>query len=113
VTDQSETEVSWRDISAHCPVVAADGTSVGRVVEVAALPNEDIFHGIVFTHHLLGRHLLVPASDIERITERAIYLKTTSQAAQEYVPFEEMHIERLGVSGLFRWKHLGWRRSGE
>ena len=113
VKDQPEIEVSWRDISAHSPVFAADGARVGRVVEVAALPNEDIFHGVVFTHHVLGQYLLVPASDIARITERAVYLKTTSQAAEEYVPFEEMHIERLGVSGLFRWKHLGWRRSSE
>jgi hypothetical protein len=113
MSDQPETPVSWRDIGAHCPVIASDGIEVGRVAEVAGLPEEDIFHGVVFTHRLLGHHFLALASDIDRITERAVYLKSTSQATQEYERFEEMHIKRLGLSGLFRWKHLGWKDSTE
>jgi hypothetical protein len=113
VSDQPETLISWRAIGAHAPVIASDGVEVGRVSEVAALPEEDIFHGVVFTHHLLGHHLLVPASDIDRITGRAVYLTSTSQAAEAYEPFHEMHVKRLGLSGLFRWKHLGWKDSAE
>jgi hypothetical protein len=113
MSDQSETVISWRAIGAHVPVVASDGVEVGHVTEVAALPEEDIFHGVVFTHRLLGHHLLVPASDIDRITERAVYLKSSSEAADKYETFHEMHIKRLGISGLFRWKHLGWKDSSE
>jgi hypothetical protein len=113
VSDQPETVISWRSIGAHAPVIASDSVEVGHVVEVAALPEEDIFHGVVFTHHRLGHHVLVPASDIDRITERAVYLKSTSQAAEEYEQFQEMHIKRLGLNGLFRWKHLGWKDSSE
>ena len=112
MSDQPETVISWRAIGAHAPVVASDGIEVGHVSEVAALPEEDIFHGVVFTHHLLGHHFLVPASDIDRITERAVYLKSSSQSAGEYERFHEMHIKR-GLSGLFRWKHLGWKDSAE
>jgi hypothetical protein len=108
-----ETVISWRGIGAHAPVVASDGVEVGHVAEVAGLAEEDIFHGVVFTHHLLGHQFLAPASDIDRITERAVYLKSTSQAAEEYELFQEMHIKRLGLSGLFRWKHLGWKDSSE
>jgi hypothetical protein len=113
MNDQPETVISWRGIGAHSPVVACDGVEVGRVAEVAALPEEDIFHGIVFTHHVLGHHFLAPAGDIDRITEQAVYLKATSQATEEYEVFHEMHIKRLGLSGLFRWKHLGWKDSSE
>jgi hypothetical protein len=113
VSDQPETVISWRSIGAHSPVVASDGVEVGHVTEVAALPEEDIFHGVVFTHHMLGHHVLAPASDVDRITERALYLKSTSQAAMKYDRFHEMHIKRLGLSGLFRWKHLGWKDSSE
>jgi hypothetical protein len=113
VSDQPETVISWRSIGAHSPVVASDGVEVGHVTDVAALPEEDIFHGVVFTHHMLGHHVLAPSSDVDRITERAVYLKSTSQAAMEYEPFHEMHIKRLGLSGLFRWKHLGWKDSSE
>jgi hypothetical protein len=113
MSDQSETVISWRAIGAHAPVVASDGVEVGHVAEVAALPEEDIFHGVVFTHHLLGHHYLAPASDIDRITERAVYLKSTSQEADAYERFGEMHIKRLGLGGLFGWKHLGWKDASE
>jgi len=113
MSDQPETVISWRGISAHAPVVASDSVEVGHVSEVAGLPEEDIFHGVVFTHHLLGHHFLVPASDIDRITERAVYLKSTSQGAEQYERFHEMHVKRLGLNGLFGWKHLGWKDSSE
>ena len=113
MSDQPEVAISWRAIGAHSPVVASDGVEVGHVSEVAALPEEDIFHGVVFTHHVLGHHFLAPAADIERITEKAVYLKSSSQGAAEYERFHEMHIKRLGLSGLFRWRHLGWKDSSE
>ncbi len=113
MNDQSETVISWRAIGARAPVVASDGVEVGHVTEVAALPEEDIFHGVVFTHHLLGHQFLAPAEDIDRITERAVYLKSTSQTAEKYERFHEMYVKRLGLRGLFGWKHLGWKDSSE
>jgi|ERR1700730_512372 hypothetical protein len=113
MSDKPETVISWRSIGEHAPVVASDGVEVGHVTEVAALPQEDIFHGVVFTHHLLGHNVLAPAADIDRITERAVYLKSSSQAAGAYEHFQEMHVKRLGLSGLFLWKHLGWKDSPE
>jgi hypothetical protein len=95
MSDQPETVVSWRAIGAHCPVVASDGVEVGHVAEVA------------------GHHVLAPAGDIDRITERAVYLKSASEATHNYERFHEMHVKRLGLSGLFRWKHLGWKDSPE
>ncbi|HEX9099943.1 MAG TPA: hypothetical protein VF956_10705 [Candidatus Dormibacteraeota bacterium] len=113
MSDKPEALISWRGIGAHASVVASDGVQVGHVTEVAALPEEDIFHGVVFVHHLLGHNVLAPASDIDRITERAVYLKSTSSAAAQYERFQEMHVKRLGLTGLFRWKHLGWKDSAE
>lgn len=113
MSEKSETVISWRGIGAHSLVVASDGVEVGHVTEVAALPEEDIFHGVVFTHHLLGHNLLAPAIDIDKITARAVYLKSTSLVAAKYEHFREMHVKRLGLTGLFRWKHLGWKDSSE
>ena len=113
MSDKPETVISWRSIGAHSPVVASDGVEVGHVTEVAALPEEDIFHGVVFTHHLLGHSVLAPATDIDRITARAVYLKSTSLVAAKYERFQEMHVKQLGLTGLFRWKHLGWKDSSE
>ena len=111
--DAEETVVAWTAISANCPVIASDGQEVGKVTEVAALHKEDIFHGVVFRNGLLGKHVLAPAADIDRVTDRAVYLTTTSEAAGNYPEFRELEVDRLGVSGLFFWKHLGWKKSGD
>ncbi|HSS94277.1 MAG TPA: hypothetical protein VLR46_09845 [Candidatus Dormibacteraeota bacterium] len=113
MSDKPETVISWRSIGAHAPVIASDGVEVGHVTEVAALPEEDIFHGVVFNHRVLGHHVLAPATDIDRITERAVYLKATSQGTAGYEHFHELSVKRLGLSGLFGWKHLGWKDSSE
>jgi hypothetical protein len=105
--------VSWRDVRAHEPVIAGDGRQIGTVVEVAALAEEDIFHGIVFAHHARGVHLLAPAADIARITESAVHLSVDSAGAMTYAPFEQLHVKSLGLRGMFRWKHLGWKDSAE
>ena len=108
-----DTPVAWTDITAHCPVIASDGQVVGRVTEVAALPKEDIFHGVAFEHHLLGKHLLAPAQDISLITEKAVHLSVDSAAAGEYPEFSELNVEHVSLRSLFGWKHVGWKRSKE
>ena len=108
-----EQQVSWLDVPAHAPVIASDGTEVGHVLEVAALVNEDIFHGIVFAHSAHGHPCLAPASDIARITDRAVYLSVDTAAAGAYGEFQQLHISRLGLRGISRWKHLGWKESSE
>ncbi len=108
-----EQQVSWLDVPAHAPVVASDGAEVGHVLEVAALASEDIFHGIVFAHTAHGHPCLAPASDIARITDRAVYLSVDSAAAAAYGEFQQLHVSRLGLRGISRWKHLGWKESSE
>lgn len=113
MADLYDPQVSWRDVRPHEPVLASDGQEVGRVVEVAALSEEDIFHGIVFEHRAHGTHLLAPASDVAKITERAVHLSVDSGAAAAYQPFQQLHVSRLGLRGVFRWKHLGWKDAPE
>lgn len=113
VAESDEQQIAWTAIPAHAPVIASDGKEVGHVLDCAALPNEDIFHGVVFRHHTLGHALLAPAADVARITDRAVYLGVDNDAAGEYEQFHELTVQRLGVRGVFNWKHLGWKRSSE
>jgi hypothetical protein len=113
MADAAEEQVSWREVGAHLPVIASDGKEVGRVLEVAALENEDIFHGIAFQHSGHGRTYLAPAADVARVTTRAVYLSTDSAATGAYEEFEPLHVSRLGLRGFFGWKHLGWKDSPE
>lgn len=111
--EKAEEQVSWLDVAAHLPVIASDGHEVGHVLEVAALPAEDIFHGIVFQHKGRGRTYLAPAAEVARITNRAVYLTVDSAAADNYEEFHQLHVSRLGLRGIYRWKHLGWKDSPE
>jgi hypothetical protein len=108
----NEPQVSWLDVRTNCPVIASDGTTVGHVVEVAALAEEDIFHGIVFQHHERGAPVLGPALDVRRITESAVYLSVDSAAAAKYDTFQELHVSRLGLRGVHNWRLLGWHGPG-
>lgn len=111
--DQPEEVVSWREIPENAPLIASDGTEVGKVIDVAALESEDIFHGVVFRSGRLSHEQLAPAADIDRSTTRAVYLKTDAAAAENYGEFQQLHIERVGLRGLFGWKHYGWTKSSE
>jgi sporulation protein YlmC with PRC-barrel domain len=105
--------VSWRAIVANIPVVASDGKEVGKVLDVAALPEEDIFHGVVYKSQQDGHTVLAPRDDIDRITPDAVHLSVDSEQSRSYEPFREMHVEKLGLKGLFFWKHTGWKDSSE
>ena len=109
--DEEEQQVSWLAVAAHTPVIASDGTEVGHVVEVAGLPEEDIFHGIVFQRG--RRNHLAPAADVARITDRAVHLSVDSATAEVYEEFHQLHVSKLGLRGIFNWKHLGWKDSSE
>ena len=109
----AEEQIAWTAVKTVESVLTNDGTNIGKVVEVAALANEDIFHGIVFEHAHRRKHYIAPAADIERITTEAVHLSVGTEQADQYPEFEQLHISRLGLSGVFRWKHFGWKDSNE
>ena len=109
----AEEQIAWTAVKAGEPVLTSNGTNIGKVVEVAALANEDIFHGIVFEHAHRRKHYLAPAADISRITTEAVHLSVDSATSDKYEEFEQLHVSRLGLTGVFRWKHFGWKDSNE
>lgn len=113
MADENEQTIAWTAVPENLPVIAADGSAIGHVLDVAALPDEDIFHGIVFHHRALGRTYLAPANDVARISDRAVYLSVDASAAAGYEEFHEMKVRHLGLRGILGWKHLGWTKSSE
>ncbi len=109
----AEEQIAWTAVKTGEAVVTSDGATIGKVVEVAALAREDIFHGIVFEHAHRRKHYLAPAADIERITTEAVHLSVTREQADHYEEFQQLHVSRLGLTGVFRWRHFGWKDSNE
>ena len=109
----AEEQIAWTAVKTGEAVVTSDGANIGKVVEVAALANEDIFHGIVFEHAHRRKHYLAPAADIDHITTEAVHLSVDGPGADQFEEFDQLHVSRLGLSGIFRWKHFGWKDSNE
>ena len=105
-----EQVVSWRAIVAHIPVIASDGKEVGKVLDVAALPEEDIFHGIVVKSSKGGKHFEIPAARIKKITEKHVVTDLTENDVAALQPYREEHWFHIGWGGLFR-KHPEWEET--
>ena len=67
----------------------------------------------VFEHAHRRKHYLAPAADVSRITTEAVHLSVDSATSDKYEEFEQLHVSRLGLTGIFRWKHFGWKDSNE
>jgi hypothetical protein len=68
---------------AGIPVYSSDGKKLGEVEHVLAVPDDDIFDGIVLdTSVLPGGHRFVDAPEVAEIYERGVVLKIDAAAAE-------------------------------
>jgi uncharacterized protein YrrD len=75
---------SYLTLEPGVPVFATDGTALGRVEHVLAVPEDDIFDGLVIdTSVLPGGHRFVDASEVAEIHERGVLLAIDRAAAEK------------------------------
>jgi uncharacterized protein YrrD len=70
------------------PVVAAGGEEVGKVREVIADEQSEIFSGVTIDTGLLSEPRFVPAEVIEVMTDEAVKLIITAERAEKLEPYE-------------------------
>jgi uncharacterized protein YrrD len=70
------------------PVTASDGEHVGKVSEVVADQQKDIFSGIAFRHRLLEHERFAPADVIDTITTQSVRLAIPSGQADKLSHYE-------------------------
>ncbi len=99
--------IAWQEIRERTPVLAVDGTTVGRVSEVLGSEEEDVFHGVEVRLTGRDRAVLVVADDVTRITALAVTVGLTSAEVDALPPHTEEHAFKLGWKGIIR-KHPGW-----
>jgi uncharacterized protein YrrD len=74
---------SYLTLSEGVGVYSSDGRSLGRVAHVLAVPEDDVFDGLVLdTSVLPGGHRFVDASQVESIHERGVLLAVDAAAAE-------------------------------
>ena len=96
--------VSWLLIRPGWKVLAADGSEVGEVDEVAGDDTEDIFDGLAIATTAFGKPRYVPAEQVGQITDGVVHLTLTpAEVAQlgEYLePATSAEIEPDSKGGV-------------
>jgi hypothetical protein len=75
--------VSWLLIRPGWKVLAADGTEVGEVDEVAGDDSQDIFDGLAIATEAFGKPRYVPAEQVGRITDGVVHLSLTRTEVEQ------------------------------
>ena len=81
--------IAWIALESGTPIVSSDGEELGRVNEVIADRQQDIFSGVTFSDGVLSGDRFVPADLIDRITTEKVTLSATGADAKERLePYE-------------------------
>jgi uncharacterized protein YrrD len=83
------TPIAWNVLAKGTPVYAADGAELGKVADVIADDQKDIFSGISLKPGLFKEERFVPADLIEQMTDAAVRLSiSAAQAHRQLEPHE-------------------------
>lgn len=81
--------IAWMALDTGTPIVTSDGDELGRVHEVIADRQKDIFSGLTFRDGVLSGERFVPAATIDTITTEEVRLIVSSQEAEQKIePYE-------------------------
>ena len=85
----AEQPIAWNALSPGTSILTSDGEELGRVHEVIADRQQDIFSGITFSDGVLGGDRFVPAELIDRITTEQVTLTASASEAKDRIePYE-------------------------
>jgi sporulation protein YlmC with PRC-barrel domain len=105
---EDETPVAWRAMPYKAPVVAADGTEIGKAASLLGEEEDDIFHGIVIERASDHKRVEIPATRIKKITEKHVITDLSPDEVETLHPYREERWFHIGWGGLFR-KRPEWR----
>jgi hypothetical protein len=94
-------------------VYTSDGEKIGEVEHVLAVPDDDIFDGVVLdTSALPGGHRFVDAPEVDEIYERGVVLSIDAAAAEKLPePSANPGVLEAGPGDTVAGKHDKLRRA--
>lgn len=87
--DTGPAQVAWIAIDRDAVVVAADGSEVGKVKEVAGDEEHDIFDGLVVKHSRFSHDGYVAAERVKGIWPDRIETDLSAEEAQSLPPYRD------------------------
>lgn len=83
-----EAPIAWAALESGTPVYARDGDELGKVHDVIADREKDIFSGVTLRSGLFDHPVFVPATTIEELTHTSVTLNISSSEADQLKPYE-------------------------
>jgi hypothetical protein len=83
---EEERQVAWTAMPEHAPVVAADGTEIGKTEQVLGDRDDDIFHGVVIRRDD-GEMIEIAARRIKRMTAKHVITDLGTDEAEGMPPY--------------------------
>ncbi|MFI5026103.1 MAG: hypothetical protein ACHQCI_05075 [Solirubrobacterales bacterium] len=104
---------SYLAVRPGAAVYSSDGEKLGEVEHVLAVPDDDIFDGVVLdTSVLPGGHRFVDAPEVAEIYERGVVLKIDAEAAEDLPePSANPGALEVGADDLAKGQHGKLRRA--
>ena len=81
-----ERAIAWLALEKGTSVIDSTGAEIGKVSEVVADEQKDIFSGIQWREGMLGNEHYVPADLIEELTSEAVRLRVSGDDARQELP---------------------------
>ncbi len=88
----NEPQCAWIAIDQGAVVVAADGSEVGTVKEIAGDENADIFDGLVLTHARRGTSHYIAAERVKAIWPDRVETDLTAAEAESLPDYTEPRV---------------------
>lgn len=79
----SDAPISWMTLEKGTPVLSSDGDEVGKIDEVVADRQKDIFSGVTISSGLLSASRFAPAGVIAGMSSEAVRLSITGAEVEE------------------------------
>lgn len=83
-----ERSIAWLALQEGTAIVGSDGEQVGKVGDVIADREKDIFSGVTFKPGLMDSALFIPADLIADLTDNEVTLTITSSEASGLEQYE-------------------------
>ncbi|HEV3473634.1 MAG TPA: PRC-barrel domain-containing protein [Actinomycetota bacterium] len=80
--------IAWLALDTGTPIYSSDGEEVGKVADIIADREKDIFSGITFRPGLLETPLFISATAIESLAENEVRLSLTAAETEKLEPYE-------------------------
>lgn len=97
-----EQPIAWRAVRPETPIRSADSQTAGRLADLLASDQEDIFHGIVVRLEEGDRDVFIPADDVTLMTPSYLEVSYTLEQLEGLPDHTRERQAEVGWTGRFR-----------